>query len=123
MFKKTIVIASLVLIDGVFSFIVLFLFAVGFATMPKTDYDRDISDPMLIYSATKQHLKESSPSFIIIMLIGLFIIFISNYFLLRVISKRPFFVTMIIGIVYSAVFISLYFYLCHGFIERNLLKC
>ena|SRR6218665_1097071 len=120
MLKKTIIIASLVLIDGIFSFIVFFLFVIGFGTMPKISDYTGIQDPMLIISSAKQYLKDTSPMFIIELLVGLFIIFVSNYFLLHIISKRPFYITMIIGLVYSAIFISLYFYLCHDFIQRNL---
>ncbi|MGZ6539692.1 MAG: hypothetical protein ACXVEB_15055 [Bacteroidia bacterium] len=120
MLKKILYILFATIIDGIISFIVLFLFVMGFATMPRiSGYDPNQNLAKIRLDA-EHYLSGSRMLFFTEMFVGLLLIFLTTYFLLRTIIKRPFLWTSGVCLIYLVAFITLYCCLCRDFIAGNM---
>jgi len=115
--KKAGVITLLILIDGIISFIVFFLFTIGFGTMSAIG---SVENLQILKQEANSYFWETCPMFISEIMIGLALICISNFFLIKLISKRYKVIVLIVAGLYLILFISLYFYFCNDYINRNI---
>ena len=120
MLKKIIYIFFATIIDGIISFIVLSLFVMGFATMPRISGYGPNQDLAKIRLDVEHYLSGSRMLFLTEMFIGLLLIFFTTYLFLRAITKRPFLWTSIVCLIYLVAFITLYCCLCRDFIAGNM---
>lgn len=113
-------ILTIVLIDGIITFINFFLLWIGFETMPRVTGQASNKTAEEMKTEVENYLFEVSSMFLIEILIGLVILFIVNYFLLKSNFNKPFKTTVIICVSYLIIIISIYFYFCHDLIQRNI---
>jgi hypothetical protein len=110
---------AVIVIDCIISFIVFFLLIIGFGTMPKISSYYENTDINSIKDEAQNYLLKTSKMFIVEILVGLAIILMLNYVILKNNFKNPFKHSVVIGVLYLIIFITLYFYLCQEFIQKN----